>query len=124
MVQKQVSGRELILGMTTDPDFGPVVTLGLGGIYAEIFRDVVILPLPFGDREAWEALKSLKSYPILAGARGPQAADEESIVSAVVAFGRLSADLRGQVSEIEINPLLAGPDRVFAVDCLAVLSGA
>lgn len=124
MAQKQVSGCELILGMTTDPDFGPVVTLGLGGIYAEVFKDVVILPLPFGERDALEALEALKSYPILAGARGQQAADINKIAQAVVAFGRLSADLSGRVSEIEINPLLAGPDQVFAVDCLAVRTGA
>lgn len=123
MVQKQAAGRELILGMTTDPDFGPVITLGLGGIYAEVFKDVVILPLPFNRAEALAALKKLRSYPILAGARGQQGADIEGIVDAVVAFGKLSASLAGKVSEIEINPLLAGPDRVFAVDCLAVRTG-
>lgn len=124
IVQKQAAGRELILGMTTDPDFGPVVTLGLGGIYAEVFKDVAILPLPFDERDALAALKTLKSYPILAGARGQRAADMEAIASAVASFGRLSRALAGRVGEIEINPLLAGPDGVLAVDCLAVRTGA
>lgn len=124
MIQKQASGRELILGMTTDPDFGPVVTLGLGGIYAEVFKDVVILPPPFDREAALAALKSLKSFPILAGARGQQPTDIDKIVDAVVAFGRLSLEVEGLVSEIEINPLMAGPNEVFAVDCLAVRTGA
>ncbi|HHV69457.1 MAG TPA: acetate--CoA ligase family protein, partial [Ochrobactrum intermedium] len=124
MVQKQAAGRELILGMTTDPDFGPVVTLGLGGIYAEVFKDVVILPVPFGTREARAALESLKSYPILAGARGQKPVYIDKVVDAVVSFGQLSRDVEGVISEIEINPLLAGPDQVVAVDCLAVRTGA
>ncbi|MGP2494460.1 acetate--CoA ligase family protein, partial [Mesorhizobium sp. PUT5] len=115
IVQKQVSGYELILGMTTDPDFGPVVTLGLGGIYAEVFKDVVLLPLPFDEAEVKEALRTLKSYPILAGARGRRPANIDMIAAAVVSFGRLCVQVTGAISEIEINPLIAGTVRVFAV---------
>lgn len=122
IIQKQARGRELILGMTTDPDFGPMITLGLGGIYTEVFKDAVMLPPPVTRDEALNALRSLKSFPLLAGVRGEAPVDLDGLAAAVVAFSHLCVELRGVVSEIEVNPLLAGPDEALAVDCLTVLS--
>jgi hypothetical protein len=109
--------------MTTDADFGPMVTVGLGGIYAEIFRESVVLPPPIGRNAALTALRSLKFFPILEGARGKAAADLDALLRTVEAFGRLAAAATGIISEIEINPLLIGPDGAVAVDCLTTLSG-
>ena len=123
IAQAQASGFELILGMTTDADFGPMVTVGLGGIYAEIFRESVVLPPPIGRNAAETALRSLKFFPVLEGARGKAAADLDALLRTVEAFGRLAAAATGIISEIEINPLLIGPDGAVAVDCLTTLSG-
>ncbi|HMO28136.1 acetate--CoA ligase family protein [Enterovirga sp.] len=120
LVQKQMAGRELILGMTRDVSFGPIVTVGLGGIFVEIFGDTATLVPPYGREEALAALRRLRSYPILAGARGQEPADLAALADTLVAFGDLAAAIGERVSELEINPLLAGPGAAVAVDCLAV----
>lgn len=120
IVQRQASGRELIFGMTQDVSFGPMVSVGLGGIFVEIFGDVVTLLPPYDRQEALAALRRLRSFPILAGARGQAPVDLGRLADALVAFGDLAAGIGDRLSELEINPLLAGPDGVVAVDCLAV----
>ncbi len=121
LVQKHMQGIQLILGMTQDADFGPLLSIGLGGIFTEILKDVALLVPPVTDADALDALTRLKAYPVLRGARGGPRADLSAIASAIVSFGRLATDLGDRLSEIEINPLLSGPDGAYAVDCLAVL---
>ncbi|MBP6737791.1 MAG: acetate--CoA ligase family protein, partial [Rhodobacteraceae bacterium] len=70
IAQAMASGVEIILGMTTDPDFGPLITLGLGGVFTEVFRDTTALLPPFSQDTARRALESLKAFPLLTGARG------------------------------------------------------
>jgi acetate---CoA ligase (ADP-forming) len=120
IAQKQVEGIELIVGMIKDPSFGPIITVGLGGIFVEIFNDVATLVPPFDNSQALSALRKLRSYPILVGARGQPPADIESICRTLTAFGTFSVRMSGQLSEFEVNPLLAGPVGAVAVDCLAV----
>lgn len=119
LAQMQLSGHELILGMTTDEDFGPMVTIGLGGIYAEIFKDAAVLPPPIGHDAAERALRSLRCFPILAGARGKTPVNIEQLIDAIISFGHMSLSVKGIISEIEINPLLVGRDGIVAVDCIA-----
>jgi acetate---CoA ligase (ADP-forming) len=118
LAQVQLTGYELILGMTTDEVFGPMVTIGLGGIYAEIFNDSVVLPPPIDRNSARQALNSLRCFPILAGARGKTPANIDALLHAIECFGRLAMSVKGMVSEIEINPVIAGENGAFAVDCL------
>jgi acetate---CoA ligase (ADP-forming) len=120
--QRQLEGLELIVGMTTDPSFGPMVTVGLGGIFVEIFNDVATLVPPFDEADALNALQTLRSYAILAGARGRRPVNMESLCCALASFSVLCAQESRKFSELEINPLLAGPNGAFAVDCLAVRS--
>jgi len=120
LAQRQAKGVELILGMTTDADFGPVVTLGLGGVFTEIFKDARTLIPPFSEAEALRALQSLKGFPLLTGARGRTSVDLDALCATIAAFSRFARNLSPLLSEIEINPLMAGPDGAVAVDCLAV----
>lgn len=116
------AGVELILGTTQDPVFGPVVMAGLGGIYAEILRDVVVRPAPVGTEEALEMLRSLKAYRILEGARGAPPSDIAAAAAAIVALSRFAAVHRDTVAAIDINPLLVRPQGqgAVALDALIV----
>jgi acyl-CoA synthetase (NDP forming) len=121
LLQKQVGGTELIVGMSTDPQFGPVFTLGAGGVFVEVFQDFVLC-LP-GDAEATilGKLESLKVCKLLRGARGRPQADLPAIASVIATFMDMGMALSGQVEEIEINPLMVDGPSVAAVDALVVL---
>jgi acetyltransferase len=124
LVQEMVpSGRELILGMTRDPDYGPVIAIGLGGVFVELLEDVMLGVPPLSRRDCWEMLSRLRAAPVLkAGARGSGPADLEAVVEILLRFSQLCIDLRDEVSEIDVNPLVVyergGGVRV--VDCLIV----
>ncbi|WP_413875511.1 acetate--CoA ligase family protein [Albidovulum sp.] len=120
IVQAMAQGVELILGMTTDPDFGPLVTLGLGGVFTEIFRDTTALLPPFDPETARHALEGLTAFPLLTGARGRPPADLETLCTLISRFSAFAAGAAGRIAEIEINPVLAGPEGALAVDCLAL----
>lgn len=120
IVQAMAEGVEIILGMTTDPDFGPLITLGLGGVFTEIFRDTTALLPPFSPDAARRALEGLKAFPLLTGARGRAPADLDALCTLISRFSAFAAGAAGRIAEIEINPVLAGPQGAFAVDCLAL----
>ncbi len=120
LAQGIASGVELILGMTTDPDFGPIVTLGLGGVFTEVFRDVVTLMPPFGVTEARRALEGLRGYPLLTGARGRAPVDMDALCALISRFSAMAAGAKDRIVEMEINPVLAGPGGAVAVDCLTL----
>jgi acetate---CoA ligase (ADP-forming) len=124
LVQELVaSGTELIAGITTDPEFGPVVVFGLGGIFVEIMRDVVMRVPPFDHAEALRMLDELKGAAMLDGARGRPAIDRAALANLLVRLGEFAAANRDCVKEIDINPLIAQPDgSVCAVDGLFVLN--
>ncbi|AWB93242.1 acetate--CoA ligase family protein [Aeromicrobium chenweiae] len=113
---------ELILGMTTDPVFGPVVVLGIGGVLTEIVADVAIRPAPVGVTEATEMIESLRGVALLRGVRGRTPVDERELAETVAGFSRLAAAAAEHAESIEINPLLADRSgRPVAVDALVVL---
>jgi acetyltransferase len=102
------AGRELILGMTQDRDFGPVVAVGLGGVFVETLRDVALGVPPLRERDARELLTRLRAYRVLegSGARGAGPADLDALAGIITRFSQLCLDLRDEVAEIDINPLL------------------
>lgn len=115
-------GHEVILGMKRDPEFGPVVVLGLGGIFVEVLRDAALRLPPLATTDAREMIGDLRAAPVLRGARGRPPADETALAEAIARFSRLCLDLQDLVSEIDVNPLMvfeAGRG-VKAVDCLVV----
>jgi acetyltransferase len=115
-------GWELILGAKQDPNFGPIVLAGLGGIFVEIFKDTSIRVCPFDKNEAREMLTELKGYPILKGARGDKPYDIAYVEEAVLRLSRLISDFP-QIKEIDINPfyVLHKGNGGFALDARIIL---
>lgn len=106
VAQMAQGGTELILGTTTDPVFGPMVMVGLGGIYAEVFKDVALQTAPVTEAQATAMLRSLKTFALLDGARGRPHADVASAARAVAALSRFAVAHAGTVAQIDINPLV------------------
>jgi len=98
-------GVEAILGVTNDPLFGPAVMFGLGGIFAEVLKDVSFRLAPVTASVAREMIEEIAGYPVLAGARGRPRADIGALVDAIVQLSALAVDLKDQVAELDINPL-------------------
>jgi acetyltransferase len=122
-VQEMVrGGRETIVGMISDPQFGPGIVLGLGGMFVEILQDAVLRVPPLDADAARAMIDSLKGAAILKGTRGQKPADLSAIVDVLLKFSQLCLDLRGAVQEIDINPLLVldAGQGAKAVDCLVV----
>jgi acyl-CoA synthetase (NDP forming) len=122
VAQMAQGGTELILGAKNDPVFGPMVMVGLGGLYAEVMNDVALETAPVGHAKALEMLRSLKSFPLLDGARGRPKADVQAAAAAIAALSRFAAAHADTVAEIDVNPLLvqdAGRG-AFALDALLV----
>lgn len=114
------AGTELLLGGTRDAAFGPTVTLGLGGIYAEVFEDVAHRLAPLDASEARGMLEEFAGARLLTGVRGKPPADTDAVVDAVVAVGRL-LDEEPAIAEVDVNPLLASADGAMALDALILL---
>ncbi|NJN97491.1 MAG: CoA-binding protein, partial [Anaerolineales bacterium] len=121
LVQQMIpAGVELLLGLVNDPQFGPMLALGTGGVFVEILRDHRLLLLPTTPAAVRETLLDLRSAPLLKGARGRPAADIEAIVDTAMRLAALAADLGDLIAEVDINPLMALPGGAVAVDALIV----
>ncbi len=121
LVQAMVGGgTEVILGVTNDPLFGPAIMFGLGGIFAEVMKDVSFRITPVTRSEVMEMIREIKAFPILDGARGRPKADIEALADAIVKLAALATDLQDSVAEIDINPLFVLPagQGVIAADAL------
>lgn len=106
LVQEMVTGgREVILGMNRDPQFGPLLMFGLGGIYVEVLRDVSFRLAPLGREDAREMIQEIRGYPLLRGVRGQRAADMKGIIDALLRISQLVTDFP-EVVELDVNPLL------------------
>jgi acyl-CoA synthetase (NDP forming) len=112
-------GVELIIGVRRDPSFGPVVVVGMGGVYAEVLQDVAVALAPLTPVVAEELIRSLRGAPLLLGARGRPALDVAAAARAAVSLSQLAAE-RPDIAEMEINPLLIGRDGVLALDARIV----
>ena len=122
LIAPMVSGnRELIAGVVRDPQFGPTVMLGIGGILAEAVADVVFRPAPVDAITASEMIDDLATQKLLGAFRGEAAVDRSQLVDVIVGLGRLGAE-RTDVASVDINPLIVQPDgSVVAVDGLVEL---
>jgi acetyltransferase len=109
------AGTETILGMNRDPQFGPLLLFGLGGIFVEVLEDTTVRVAPVSEPEAKAMLDDIDSAPLLRGTRGRQPVDEAALVETVQRLSQLVTDFPAIV-ELDINPLVATPDGVQAVD--------
>lgn len=106
LVQEMVPGGiEVILGVTNDRLFGPAVMFGLGGIFAEVLKDVSFRLAPVAPSAAREMIEEIRGYPVLAGARGRPPADVEALADTIVRLSALALDLEAELAELDINPL-------------------
>lgn len=113
-------GEEFIVGALRDPGFGPLVMVGLGGIYTELFRDTSFRLAPVSADEAYEMLSELKSWKLLTGMRGKGALDIDELADAVEKISRLIADC-SNISEIDLNPVLVGGKSIVVADAKVVI---
>lgn len=115
-------GVELIAGVSRDPVFGPVVMVGLGGIYAEILKDVAVQVAPVSEEEALRMIRSLKMFPLLDGARGQDKADVAAAARTVARLSEFACRHADDVAEIDLNPILVKPEGegVLVLDALMV----
>jgi len=123
-VQQMVSGgREVLVGMSRDPQFGPLVAFGLGGIYVEALKDVAFRVAPFSRQEANEMIREIRSYRLLEGVRGEPPADREAIVDALLRISQLVTDFP-EIVELDINPLMVFEEGrgAMAIDMRLVLA--
>lgn len=115
-------GVEVIIGGLMDPQFGPAVMFGTGGVAVELLKDVTFRLAPIKRSEVMEMMRDLKGYPLLTGFRGSRPVDLKSLADAIVGVSEIISELEG-IREIEINPLLAYEKGVVAVDARVVLTG-
>ena len=114
-------GIEMIVGMTTDQQLGPMVTIGFGGYYAEALNDAVTMMPPFSKQAAKEAVKSLKMRSLFGGYRGSNPADLDAFAEFASRFSIIAVELSNQICEIDLNPVILGNDICIAVDALISL---
>ncbi|MGI6368284.1 MAG: acetate--CoA ligase alpha subunit [Anaerolineae bacterium] len=125
-VQEMVTdAREVIIGMNRDPQFGPLIMFGLGGIYVEVLRDVAFRVAPMTRLQAESMVKEIRSYKLLAGVRGQKPADMDAIVDTILRIAQLVMDWP-EIAELDINPLLVRPqgEGGVAVDMRLILKPA
>jgi acetyltransferase len=122
-VQKMISSKdaiELILGIKKDPVFGTVMLIGMGGTTAELFKDNHLEFPPLNERLARQMLQSLQIYPLLTGYRGSKPKNIDKLIEAIIRMSYLAADYP-EIEELDINPILVGPDDVIALDARIVV---
>ncbi len=121
LVEKMLPrGREFVVGLTRDPQFGPVVMFGVGGILTEALDDVVFGVAPLDEREADELLGAIRASRLLGEFRGSPAVDRQAFVDLICAVGRIAFD-HPEIQEIDVNPVLIDGTRPVAVDALVTL---
>ena len=121
-VQKMARpGVEVIMGMTTDPQFGPVLMFGLGGVFVEVLKDVAFRIVPLEPRDARQMIRDIRGFPVLEGFRGQDPADLAALENMLMS---LSAFVEGHpdIQELDLNPIFAYKDGALAVDARIVLT--
>jgi acyl-CoA synthetase (NDP forming) len=124
LVQEMIRGtRELVAGMTRDPQFGPCVMFGLGGIFTEVLKDIAFRVAPLEKQDALDMTREIKAHGILGAVRGMPAADLDLLCDILMKVGLIGME-NDIVQEIDINPLILSGDKPVAVDALVVLKPA
>ena len=117
------TGIEVVLGVVRDKAFGPLVMIGAGGVATDVWDDRAFLVPPFHESDAMRVLRSLRLWPLLAGFRGAPPAASADVAQLAARLGRLAVDVP-EVAEIDINPVLVGPQQCVIVDAKVRLAPA
>lgn len=122
-VQKMAPpGIQVIVGMSKDPQFGPVLMFGLGGILVELLKDVSFRIVPVTKRDAAEMIKEIKGYPLLEGYRGQEPANIDALQDIIVRVSQF-VERTPEIKELDLNPIFAYRDKAVSVDARIVLEG-
>jgi len=120
-VQKMAKpGTEVIVGTSKDPQFGPVIMFGLGGIFVEVLKDVSFRIIPLGKKDALEMIEEIKGYPLLQGYRGKEPVDIPALTEIILKISRVMEE-NPEIKELELNPILAYKKGALAVDARIIL---
>jgi acetate---CoA ligase (ADP-forming) len=119
----RTGGVELIAGVTVDPTFGPVLAVGLGGVWVEVLGDTSLRMLPVGPGEVKRMLAELRGSPLLVGGRGSRPVDLDALAEVICLLGDTAVGLDGSLRALEVNPLWADGSRIEALDVLVVTAG-
>jgi 3-hydroxypropionyl-CoA synthetase (ADP-forming) len=123
LLEKMVpKGVEMIVGLQNDPQFGPVIMVGLGGIFTELFKDVSFRVLPITKDDAMEMIEELKGKMLLKGYRGSQPINLDMLSNALVNIGKLGFDISSYYESIDFNPIIVYPDSYYVADAKILLS--
>ncbi|MDZ4215335.1 MAG: acetate--CoA ligase family protein [Rhodocyclaceae bacterium] len=121
LVQPMVpQGVEIMVGARVDPQFGPLVVVGLGGVFVELLKDTSVRPAPVGCNEALAMLQALKGHAVLQGFRGAEPVNLERLAEVIARISEFVADHAERLTELDVNPLICAGDRIVAVDALIV----
>jgi acetyl-CoA synthetase (ADP-forming) len=122
-VQKMAPpGIQVIVGMSKDPQFGPVIMFGLGGILVELLKDVSFRIVPVTKRDAAEMIREIKGYPLLEGYRGQEPANIDALQDIIVRVSQF-VERTPEIKELDLNPIFAYRDKAVSVDARIVLEG-
>jgi len=120
-VQKMaLAGTEVIVGMSKDPQFGPVMMFGLGGILVEVLKDVAFRIVPLEPKDAAEMVREIKGFPVLEGVRGQPPADVAALENLILKVSEF-VEAHPEIDELDLNPVFAYPDGALAVDARIVV---
>ena len=121
-VQKMAAqGTEVIVGMSKDPQFGPVLMFGLGGVFVEVLKDVAFRIVPLEPRDARQMVREIKGFPVLEGVRGQEPADLEALEKLLLGVSEF-VEAHPEVEELDLNPVFAYRDGALAVDARMVVA--
>ncbi len=122
LVQERVGGgEEVIVGFSEDPQFGPVVLFGLGGVFVEVLNDVALRVAPLTRHDAETMIRQVRAFPLLDGARGRPKADVDALTDLILRVSAMAMDLRERVRELDLNPVRVLPEGKGAVALDALL---
>lgn len=122
LIQEMIRGqRELVVGLIRDPQFGPCVMFGLGGIFTEILKDVSFRMAPLEKNDALEMMKEIKGRRILEAVRGLEPVDLDALVDILISVGRIGLE-HDAIKEIDLNPVIISGTRPIVVDALVILN--
>jgi len=120
-IEQQVKGTEIIVGMSRDPDFGPLMMVGMGGIFVEVYKDVAFRLVPLTRRDALDVIGEIRAQPLLDGARGRPVLDRDELAEVLLRSSR-PVEAHPVIAELDVNPLVITETGLVAIDARVILS--